>query len=458
MIPLITVYITNYNYGNYIRQAIESVLNQSIQNFELIIIDDGSTDNSRLIIEEYHSYPNVKIIYQQNKGLNVTNNIALRAAQGKYIIRLDADDYFHQDALKVLSSRLESDNELGMVFGDYYIVNQNGDVLSEEKRHDFDQEVKLFDQPAHGACTMIRTKYLNQVGGYNESYNCQDGYELWVKFISNFKVTNVNSPVFYYRQHGNNLTSREDRILDTRAKINAHFIKERKHDTSTLAIIPVRGNSNDPAFKELGEVSLLSIKINQAIASSNVRKIIVTSPNKNVQKMLPDHDKVDFHLRKEAHARFNESLDPTIKEIIEQQETTGLDFETVVLLTIEYPFIESYKIDDAINTLHLFGSDSLIAVRPDNSIFYQHHGDGLHAILNRDKYAKLEREALFKQVGGISVTRKSAFNSSGKLISGVIGHIVMDQKNALGIFSKFDFELAQLLFLENKKMFHIEDE
>ncbi|MEM6724140.1 MAG: glycosyltransferase family A protein, partial [Bacteroidota bacterium] len=101
--PLLTVYITNYNYEAYIKQAIESVLNQSFQNFELLIIDDGSTDNSRDIIESYKDHEQITIIYQQNKGLNVTNNIALRLAHGKYIMRLDADDYLTADALEKMT-------------------------------------------------------------------------------------------------------------------------------------------------------------------------------------------------------------------------------------------------------------------------------------------------------------------------------------------------------------------
>ena len=87
--PLVTVYITSHNYGKYIQQSVDSVLSQTFTDFELLIIDDGSTDNSRELIEHYREIENVKIIFQQNKGLNITNNIALRAAKGKYIMRLE---------------------------------------------------------------------------------------------------------------------------------------------------------------------------------------------------------------------------------------------------------------------------------------------------------------------------------------------------------------------------------
>src|SRR5437867_1266985 len=101
--PLVTVYITNHNYGRYLEQAIKSVLNQTQQDFELIVIDDGSTDDSRSIIERYADHPKIRPIFQENRGLNISNNIALRAARGQYIMRLDADDYLDENALTVLT-------------------------------------------------------------------------------------------------------------------------------------------------------------------------------------------------------------------------------------------------------------------------------------------------------------------------------------------------------------------
>ena len=158
--PLISVYITNYNYEKYLAQAIESVLNQTFKGFELFIIDDGSSDESKNIMESYRERDEITLIYQKNKGLNITNNVAMRLSSGKYLMRLDADDYLEPTALEVLSNTLEGDDELGLVFPNYYYVNKKGDRIGEEKRHNFDKDVSLYDQPAHGACTMIRLKFL----------------------------------------------------------------------------------------------------------------------------------------------------------------------------------------------------------------------------------------------------------------------------------------------------------
>ena len=108
----------NYNYGHFICQAIDSVLAQTLSEFELIIIDDGSTDNSPKVIERYAHHPQVVTILQENNGLNITNNIALRIARGEYLMRLDPDDWLDENALQVMSGLLDRNPDAGLVFPD----------------------------------------------------------------------------------------------------------------------------------------------------------------------------------------------------------------------------------------------------------------------------------------------------------------------------------------------------
>ena len=146
--------------NNYVQEAINSVISQSFQDYELLIIDDGSTDRSREIIEQFRSHPKVKIIFQKNLGLNRTNNVAIKASHGKYIMRLDADDYLDPNALHFLVKKMEEMKDAALIFPDYYLIDQNGNIISQERRHDFDNDVEIFDQPAHGACTMFRRSIL----------------------------------------------------------------------------------------------------------------------------------------------------------------------------------------------------------------------------------------------------------------------------------------------------------
>jgi len=451
--PLVTVYITNYNYGKYIKQAIESLLNQSFQNFEIIIIDDGSTDDSKVIIEGYANNPKIKIIFQQNKGLNVTNNIAMRVAQGKYLMRLDADDFLDPNALLVMTNILESDEELGLVFPDYYNVDEHGSILNVEKRHQFDEDVTLMDQPAHGACTMIRKKFLQILGGYDEQYQCQDGYELWIKFTSKFKVTNVNTPLFYYRKHGSNLTTNEDKILDTRKRIKDHFVNKKFTDSpNNIVIIPVRGTkykANEIAMMKLGNQLVIDWLIQESLKAKKTRKIVVSSPSadieEHIKKTYISDNKIMFHRRDESLARLNRTLSETLDVIVSLKEVRDINPEIMVILSIEYPFIKGTTIDDIVNSMKIFETDSMISVREENITFFQHDGTGMKPILNQEKFSKLEREALYKHAGGIVATTTQHFLATKKTISGKVGHIVIDQKSAHAIKSKLDREIAKLL-------------
>lgn len=447
---LVTVYITNYNYEQFLRQSIESVLNQSLQDFELIIIDDGSKDGSKAIIEEYRPHEKVSIIYQQNKGLNITNNVAMRTANGKYLMRLDADDFLEPNALEVMSAVLEKEEQLGLVFPDYYYVNADGARTGEEKRHNFEKEVSLYDQPAHGACTMVRLEFLKDLGGYNESFTCQDGYDLWIKFVMHHKVTNVSQPLFSYRRHGNNLTSNEERILETRKKIKELFVNQHLKTKRTLCIIPVRstmiGDVNWPLHEVKGK-TILELKVEACLKAKRIDRLIISSADQEIleyaKATFKGYAQVDVIERPKAFSQVNETLKNTINQALNFAEEKYGEFEAIMTVSLEYPFTKSDIMDDAINTMTLFQSDAILSVRPDNRMYYQHTGHSLKPILDQDKFTKLEREALYKGAGGVVLSTKENFLKNGQLVEGSISHIVVDEKTALGIFSNIDFDIFQ---------------
>lgn len=450
--PLVSIYITNYNYGKYIRDSINSVLSQTFQDFELFIIDDGSTDNSKEIIEEYRDNARITIIYQHNKGLNVTNNIAMRASSGKYIMRLDADDYLTKDALFEMTATLESDSDLGLVFPDYYYVDAEGNKTGEEIRHNFEKDVSLFDQPAHGACTMIRLENLKKLGGYNESFTCQDGYDLWIKFIMHYKVTNINKPLFYYRRHGNNLTVNEERILSTRKKIKETYVDSYKLLTpSTVSIIPVRNTFIDGVNWPLFEINGRTILENGLIKlfdSKKVDWIVITSSDAEILNYIDliknnYSDKLIVIKRPEQFSKSNETLHKTFEYVLDKLKEKQINPEALLSVSLEYPFLTTDIIDDAIYTLTIFKADSLLSVRPDNKMYYQHIGHGLVPILEQEKFSKLEREALYKGQGGIVLSTVKNFLENKKMLGGKVGHIVVDEKVSFGVFGAWDLKVLK---------------
>ena len=216
---IITVYITNKNYGKYLNKSIQSVTNQSFKNYEIIIIDDASSDNSKKIIQKYENHKKIRVIYNKKSlGLIKCSNIAIKAARGEFVIRLDADDYFNRNALLVMHNEIKNDKKIALVYPDYYLTDEKGKIISEEKQINSNYQ-KNKNQPPLGACCLIRKDVMFSINFYDEKFNRQDGYDLWYKIYNKFKVKNINLPLFFYRRHANNLTKSKINLYKTRTKI-----------------------------------------------------------------------------------------------------------------------------------------------------------------------------------------------------------------------------------------------
>jgi spore coat polysaccharide biosynthesis protein SpsF (cytidylyltransferase family)/sialic acid synthase SpsE/glycosyltransferase involved in cell wall biosynthesis len=448
--PMVTVYITSHNYEKYIRHSIDSVLSQNFSSYELIIIDDGSTDNSRDIIKEYSRNSKVKIVFQKNKGLNATNNIALDLARGKYIMRLDADDYLHKNALFLMSNHLERNKDIVMVFPDYYMVDKDGQIISHEHRHDFSNDVSLYDQPAHGACSMALTEILKEVGGYSESYTCQDGYELWIKIINHYKVGNINLPLFSYRQHGKNLTSNSDRILKTRCSIIRDYTENNNLSLEhNLCIIPIRSNDENEllSLKPFAGTTLLEIIIKQVQESHNITKIILTT-NSHTISNYAQYLKIDnllVDVRSDGLASLNTPIDETVSYLLDEYGEQLGSLDTISIINYEYPMRDSKYIDKLIDVLSVYSADSSISVSEEKSNFYHHSGLGLKP-LSTNTNLHLERDILYKETGGLHCVRYDSFLKTGKISSECETHIILDESSSFKIETRNDFDFLEFLY------------
>ena len=125
--PKVTIYILNYNYGSYISNAIDSVINQTFKDIEILVIDDGSNDNSLEVIKNYSK--KVKVIEQDNIGLVKSIIKAFSIAQGEYVVRLDADDWLAPDCIEKLVNKIEEDKNTALVFPDYFEVDEFGQII-----------------------------------------------------------------------------------------------------------------------------------------------------------------------------------------------------------------------------------------------------------------------------------------------------------------------------------------
>ncbi len=237
---LASIIITNYNYGNYLHRCIRSCLNQSLpaDQFEIIVVDDSSNDNSDNIIEEYKSLPNFTYIKnKKNFGVAKSSNNAIRKSKGKFIVRVDSDDYVTREFTNILSYYLLENPEYLGAACDYYLVNDNGKKL-----------VRLSSKKNPVSCgIMYNKKKLLKAGLYNPKFKHREEEELKIRLGTKYKIHHTNLPLYRYRMHRSNKTKTKDYSDKFKSKINNlkrnNFFKKYKNAKllkNIAIIIPAR--------------------------------------------------------------------------------------------------------------------------------------------------------------------------------------------------------------------------
>lgn len=451
--PKVTVYMPNYNYGKYIKEAIDSVINQTYSNWELFIIDDGSTDNSLEIINEYKHHSKIKIIKQKNKGLNTTNNIAIRLSNSEYITRLDPDDYFDENFLLVLSKSLDKNQNYGLVYPDYYIVDKNKNIQNIHIHSKINSSNSLKDSPAHGACTMFRKNILVNIGSYDEVFKCQDGYDIWLKFIRKYNPLNINLPLFYYRQHSISLSKQKEKINETKIKITNKFSKKisKNKKKSVLAIVPVTNNSfykhNNP-FVKLNGRPLIYYTLSEIKKSKSITKTIISTDDKIVANYVKRYFKnFRVHMRN-INDNINLSNYKIIKDVIGENKIKN-NYDFFCMLYISTPLRKSKHIDYSISMMNIFDTDKLVSVSEELSQLYRHDVDGLKKINDVSHIIRFERDSIYRENGSIYLYKKNKIKDNIK--EQKIGHIKMLHEESIKINSEMDLILAEQIMLRSKK-------
>ena len=446
--PKVTVYIPSYNYGRFIDKAIQSVFKQTMTDWELIIIDDGSTDNTQEVLAKYNSHLKTRIIEQDSKGLNVTNNVALRLANGKYIMRLDADDFLDENALLILSKVLDTKPRIGLVYPDYYEVDAEGEVINLVRRKKLIEEVELLDLPAHGACTMFHKQLLIDIGGYIETFSCQDGYELWLRFIQKYHPYNVNLPLFYYRKHPSSLTRNQRKILETRREIKKQFVKEKYSGQipKVLGLIPATRSSvytqNDPFVKLAGK-PLIWHTLNELKSVNSLDRVVISSEDDEVLDYAKDFSCVELFKRSTELLHSALKMKDLARYVLEQLEiSSGYKPDAVCTLYINTPLRRAHHIDKAVDTMVIFNVDSVISVREELAHCYHHRRYGLEPIDIAEDGMRIERKSIYQENSAIFLSKIDVIKS-GRFLGKKIGHIVMLPEESIKINSEYDLWLAE---------------
>lgn len=208
--PLVSVVMPCHNGARYIAEAIESVLSQSYGNWELIVVDDGSTDDSRDIIKKVKDSRITLVQNKRNYGICHSLNKGIKRAQGKYIARLDADDMMLPNRLSAQIEFMEQHPDYAIVGGNHIVIDMDGMSLGMTVYPETDEEIRFFTNifnPFAHSSVMIRRAVLEEGYRYSNKYQYCEDYHLWTQIIRQNKSYNLQQAITLYRKNKNGLSA-----------------------------------------------------------------------------------------------------------------------------------------------------------------------------------------------------------------------------------------------------------
>ena len=226
---IVSIITPTYNRRHLIGESIDSVLSQEVGDYEMIIVDDGSTDGTEEYISEKYTDPRIKYIKQENRGQNFARNRGLSEATGKYICFLDSDDYWPPDKLSKSLEIFQSHPEVDVVYGDEMIVDESGNEIAKEsiKRYSGRVTAKLLVENFIGmSAAMVRAEKVLEVGGMDESIKVADDYSLWLRLSANCNFYYLEETLGYYRVTGDQISKDISARLDSNLYIVTNFLEK----------------------------------------------------------------------------------------------------------------------------------------------------------------------------------------------------------------------------------------
>lgn len=259
--PKVTVLMSVYNGEKYLREAIDSIINQTFKDFEFLIINDGSTDNTAKILKSYKD-PRIKIITnKKNIGLTKSLNNGLRIAKGEYIARMDHDDISALTRLTEQTMFLDQHSNIAVLGTNFQIIDSSGKVKTGAVIENHLSSIRIewelyWNNPIVHSSVMFRTTIVKSYGGYPKEKYCQD-YALWLQMFTNIKMAIIKQPLFFLRKHGKNVSTIHlyDHINKTVNIVQPTLTRELGYRPSTRCIhmakqLPIEGTASSSEFKQ----------------------------------------------------------------------------------------------------------------------------------------------------------------------------------------------------------------
>lgn len=202
MNPLISVIMSVHNQAQYLPSALYSLKKQTYKNCQHVFIDDASTDSTWQILQKYKTKSSMLIKHQYQCGLAKSLNQGIRVAKGEYIARMDADDIAHPTRFAKQVKFLQSHSHVAACGTAVTLINQSGEIIG-KKSYPTDStilnSVIMRYNPLVHPTTMMRTAVIRQLGGYDESLNGAEDYDLWLRVSRHYQLANLPETLLQYR-------------------------------------------------------------------------------------------------------------------------------------------------------------------------------------------------------------------------------------------------------------------
>jgi len=230
--PLVSVIIPAYNSADYIEEALESVFKQTFQDFEILVIDDGSTDDTGAILEKYKD--RIEYCFQENGGPASARNQGIRMARGEYIAFLDADDIWLATKLEKQIALFRQRQNLGMVITGSCSFDKKGIYGFSTKKREYlmigDIARNIFLRSGVGTPTvMVRKKVFDKVGLFEENIRYGEDDNLWIRIASHYDVELIDEALIRVRNHPGRMTANQTALLED-VQDNIQFLKTKYGD------------------------------------------------------------------------------------------------------------------------------------------------------------------------------------------------------------------------------------
>lgn len=247
MTPLVTVIIPTYNRAAFLGEAVRSVLGQSFADFELIVVDDGSTDDTAAVFGAITD-PRLRVLRREHRGIGASINAGLREARGAYVARLDSDDVWRPELLQTLVAELDARPEIGLAYGKGQAMDAGGRLLlhfqgMRPRFPDDSLRSVLYDDCTCTIATVLRREHLERVGGYDESLPANEDWDLVLRLAQQCRFAFVDQVLAQYRWHEGNLTGlrspRFATVMDTRTTPLDKFFAQPNLPAAVTSMRPV---------------------------------------------------------------------------------------------------------------------------------------------------------------------------------------------------------------------------